>query len=441
MKSSVSETLTPYNKTVFPNGSRLILVPMDGLESVATCVMVNVGSRFETLAINGASHFLEHMVFKGTKKYPTTDDVNFIERMGGLQNAYTDIDVTSFHNKVMASDWKSALEINKELALYPRLEEKHVNRERDVILEEVKKYEDEPAIKVGEVFHEMMYPGTKLGMRVIGREKSLRKTNSGTLRTYHDQWYQPERTVVVVAGKLKTEDRNQVTGQVKEWFGALNSTRQSAEVAGYPAGEKVLDSQKKPAVSILTKPDAQQAHITLGVRTFARNSMDRFVWNVFNILFGISFTSRLFKEIREKRGLCYTIRSASDNWDDVGYWSIYAGVATVKVKEAVSAIISELEKVKDGGVTEDEVAVAQKRIITMLSFKTEDPEFMAEYYGKQELYHLPIMTIDQYIREIRGVTSQKVNNLLRKYFVQKYLNLAVVWNKPKDENLVDLLKI
>src|SRR5437016_3259657 len=118
-----------FNKTVFPNGARLILVPMEGVNSVATSVMVAVGSRYETPAINGISHFLEHMVFKGTKKYPTTDDVNTIERAGGLQNAYTDIDITNYHNKVLSSDWELALDINKELALNPRLEQQYVDKE------------------------------------------------------------------------------------------------------------------------------------------------------------------------------------------------------------------------------------------------------------------------------------------------------------------------
>src|SRR3989344_9083242 len=148
-----------YEKHVLPNGVRLILVPMEGVNSVATSVMVGVGSRYEEASINGISHFLEHMVFKGTKKYPTTDDVNTIERAGGLQNAYTDIDITNYHNKVLSSDWELALDINKELALHPNLEQKHVDRERDVILEEMKRYDDEPAAKVEETYHMMLYPG------------------------------------------------------------------------------------------------------------------------------------------------------------------------------------------------------------------------------------------------------------------------------------------
>ena len=443
---SFMNDIHPYDKTVFPGGTRLILVPMESVESVATSVMVEVGSRYETPKINGVSHFLEHMVFKGTKKYPTTEDVNFIERMGGLQNAYTDVDITSFHNKLMATDWKEALELNKEFALYPRLEEQYVEKERDVILEEMKRYNDDLPVKVSEEFQKLLYHGTSLGMRIIGEEQSLRDATAETLRTYHDTLYTPERMVVVLAGKLVSHQLTDISRQTEEWFGPSASSGLQKHPSSRPGleprkFEAVIDRQEKPAFSVVTKKDAEQAHMTLGIRTFARGSEDRFTWNVFNLLFGVSFTSRLFKEIREKRGLCYAIRSGSDNWDDVGYWSIYAGVATEKVGEAVSAIINELKKAVEKGVTEKEIAVAKKRLLTMISFKTEDPEFMAEYYGQQELRRLPILTISDYFQKIKQVTKEDIHALIRKYVVAKHLNLAVVWNKPEDEKLIELLKI
>src|SRR3972149_11941882 len=180
------------------NGVQVVLVPMNGVDSMASAVMVGVGSRYEMPEVNGISHFLEHMVFKGTKKYPTTEDVNFIERLGGLQNAYTDIDITNYHNKAVSTDWSQALELNKELALSPLLEQKHVDKERDVIIEEMKRYEDEPEAKLEDAFHQMLYPGTKLGMKVIGEEKSLRAVAAAELQKYHDYWYQPSRMVVTL---------------------------------------------------------------------------------------------------------------------------------------------------------------------------------------------------------------------------------------------------
>lgn len=423
----------PYERIVFPNGTKLLLIPMNGVNSTATSVMVGVGSRYETPNINGISHFLEHMVFKGTSKYPTTDDVNTIERNGGLQNAYTDIDVTNYHNKVLSTDWELALEINKELAVLPLLDQTYVDKERDVILEEMKRYEDEPASKAEEVLHQKMYPGTKLGMRIIGEVDSLKSTTGKELREYHDAWYTPDKMVVVLAGNIG-EKREAIRTKVEEWFGGLS---------GKAAGdiEKVTDKQVKPQVTVVTKPDAQQAHWFLGLRTFGRFSTDRYAWSVFNLLMGVSFTSRLFREIREKRGLCYHIRSSSSNWSEVGYWSIYAGVATDKVEEAVKATLTELAKARDEGITEEEVVIAKKRLKTMLAFRSEDPEFQNEFYGRQEVFGEPILSLDDYLSKIDGVTASEINTLTKKYFTPKTLNMSLVWNKKSDPNLEKLLQL
>jgi len=423
----------PYDKVTLKNGVRLMMIPMEGVNSIATSVMVGVGSRYETPEINGISHFLEHMVFKGTKKYPTTEDVNTIERAGGLQNAYTDIDITNYHNKVLSTDWQLALDINKELATKPLLDQKYVDKERDVIIEEMKRYEDEPAAKVNEVFHEMLYPGTKLGMPIIGKEKSLRAVASKELKAYHARWYSPDKMVVVLAGNVQSQ-KSKVERKVEEWFGGLEKKKTDDN-------EIVTDHQAEPKVEVVTKRDAQQAHLTLGIRAFNRDSEDRYAWNLFNLIMGVSFTSRLFKEVREKRGLCYHIRSSADNWKDVGYWSIYAGVATDKVEETVKAVMHELSKAVAHGVTAEEVAVAKKRLKTMLAFKSEDPEFMGEFYGRQELFGQKMMTLDDYLKKIESITKTQIDTLLPKYIRQETLNLALVWNKPADAKLAGLLKI
>ncbi|MBI2405199.1 insulinase family protein [Candidatus Gottesmanbacteria bacterium] len=457
-------TKKPYERTIFGNGVRLILVPMTGVNSVATSVMVAVGSRYETKAINGISHFLEHMVFKGTKKYPTTDDVNVIERAGGLQNAYTDIDITNYHNKVLASDWELALDINKELALHPRLEQKYVDKERDVILEEMKRYEDEPEVKVEDTFHQMMYPGTALGMRIIGEEASLRVLQGVSLQDYHDTWYKPEQIVVVLAGRI-TNNEQRIKTKAEEWFGPSvlgfrlsdsgqpvnrstgqhNSENRQQKTDNRPFSvegfERVTDHQDKPQLAVVTKPDVQQAHVMLGVRVFHRGSDDRFAWTVFNLLMGISFTSRLFKEIREKRGLCYHIRSSTNMWQDVGNWTIYAGVATEKVEEATQAILGELAKARDKRVRSEEVMVAKKRFKTLMAFRGEDPEFMAEYYGRQDLFGMPFMTMDEHLARIDAVTADDINKLLKKYIKSETLNMAIVWNKSQGDKLRQLLKL
>ncbi|MEM4722076.1 MAG: pitrilysin family protein [Candidatus Methanomethylicaceae archaeon] len=425
----------PYQRIALPNGVRLLLVPMPGINSVATSVMVGVGSRYEDRSINGISHFLEHMVFKGTEKYPTTDEVNIIERQGGLQNAYTDIDVTNYHNKVLASEWELGLEINKELAIRPLLEERYVEKERNVILEEMKRYDDEPAAKVEELYHTMLYRGTKLGMRIIGEVESLRAIDANALRSYHARWYTPNRIVVVVAGAIGGQEQA-IQDRVMQWFGSLPVSSDQSDGIEY-----VTDTQREPRFEVIVKPDAQQAHIELGVRIFPRGSEERFAWSVFNLLMGVSFTSRLFREIREKRGLCYHIRSSSDQWVDVGTWSIYAGVATERAKEAVQAIIDELRKVVQDGVTEEEVAIAKKRLKTMIAFQSEDPEFQNEYYGRQEVFNQELLTLEEYLKKIESVTKEDINRLTRRYIVTNTLNLALVWSGGDTKGMVEMLTI
>jgi predicted Zn-dependent peptidase len=422
-----------FTKKVFPNGARLIMVPVPGVNSIATAVMVGVGSRYETVANNGISHFLEHMVFKGTKKYPTTDDVNTIEKIGGLQNAYTDIDVTSYHNKVLSTDWELGLDINKELALNPLFPKDTVDRERDVIIEEMKRYEDEPANKVEEAYHGLLYPGTQLGLRTIGEEASLRATGVAELKQYHDAWYAPERLVVIVAGQL-TDHSSQITEKVTQWFSSLPS-KKTGDI------ERVSPKQDKPQMTVVTKPDAAQAHLMIGLRTFARGSADRFAWGLFNLIMGVSFTSRFFKEIREKLGLCYHIRSSGSAYADVGSWDIYAGVATEKVTQTTQAIMNELVKVKVGGVTQEELDIARKRLKTMMAFRSEDPEFWTEWYGRSEVYNQPLLTLEDYTQKIDAVTTDHITTLIQKYFKTNTLNLSLVWNKPRDEKLLTYLSL
>jgi predicted Zn-dependent peptidase len=422
-------------RTTLPNGVRLLLIPLPSVGSIATSVMVGVGSRYEKKEWNGISHFLEHMVFKGTQKYPTTDDVNVIERNGGLQNAYTDIDITNFHNKVLSSDWKIGLDINKELSLHPLLEQQHVDKERDVIIEEMKRYDDEPASKVDEAFHTMMYKHQQIGMRIIGEEGTLRNVNAPELTSYHKQWYQPDRMVVVLSGDIDSHTE-EIKRQVEEWFAGIPSSSIDPTQSLFDTAN---DTQSEPQVEVVTKPDANQAHFELGIRTFARTSEDRYAWGIFNLLMGVSFSSRLFREIREKKGLCYHIRSTSSNWSDTGYWSIYAGVATDKVEEAVTGVVDELKKVVQEGVSDDEVAISKKRLRTMLTFRAEDPEFQNEYYGRQELLDGTIISLDEFHNRLEAVTKDQINELVKKYIVQHTLNLALVWNKPHDENLKKLL--
>jgi len=239
--------------------------------------------------------------------------------------------------------------------------------------------------------------------------------------------------VVILSGNVSGNEKN-IQEQVGHWFGALPA-KKTGDM------EVVKPSQKAPQLTVVTKPDAAQAHLIVGLRAFARDSEDRYAWSLFNLIMGVSFTSRLFKEIREKRGLCYHIRSSNTAYADVGSWDIYAGVATNKVEEATKAIIEELAKAKERGVTEEELVVARKRLKTILAFKSEDPEFWVEWYGRAELFGMPLVTLEEYVQKIEKVKVGDINSLIKKYFTQETLNMSLVWNKPREEKLLALLSL
>jgi predicted Zn-dependent peptidase len=261
----------------------------------------------------------------------------------------------------------------------------------------------------------------------------LKSVASKELREYHSAWYTPEKTVVILAGNV-SENEKKITEKVETWFGSMKG-KATGDI------EIVHDEQKTPKLEVVTKPDAQQAHMIIGLRTFNRISEDKYAWNIFNLLMGVGFTSRLFKEVREKRGLCYHIRSDSSQFADVGYWEIYAGVATTKVEEATKAIITELSKAVDKGVTDEEVNIAKKRLKTVVAFRSEDPEFFTEWYGRQEVYNRPLLTLNEYIKKIDTITKKDINALLKKYFKTETLNMALVWSKARDEKLGKLLSL
>jgi predicted Zn-dependent peptidase len=269
-------------------------------------------------------------------------------------------------------------------------------------------------------------------MRTIGTEAALRAATSATLKSYHEAWYKPDKLVVTVAGHIDEAMRSEIHQKVTSWYQGL-----SGESSDFVP---VAVSQKEPRLMVETKPDSHQAHIELGIRSFARASADRYAWNLFNLQFGVGFTSRLFREIREKKGLCYTVRSGASSWADSGYWSIYAGVSNDKIEEATSAILDEMKKVREKGFTEEELGIAKKRLKTVLAFKSEDPEFLGEYYGRQEVFGQPIQTLEEYLKHIEHVTVEEVNALIRKYFITQTLNMAVVTNR-KDKGWAKLLSL
>jgi len=400
------------------NGLRVILVPMEGVESVGVGVYVGTGSRNETPRINGISHFLEHMVFKGTKKFPTHQDTSYLEGLGAVQNAWTSTDTTCYWTKIPADRWEQGLELVKELAMNPVIPEHDLEIERGVILEEINRREDRPDERVGEVLQELMFEGNPLGMTVLGEAQVIKSVTRADFLDYHSRRYVPGNAVVAIAGKLV--DTASIKSRIEEWFGEWKAVdHEPTEYWNTP--------QDHSAVKLYSKQLAQQAHIELAVRGVTLTDPRRFALSILTSYLGQGLSSRLFTELREKRGLCYSVRAYNEPMIDTGVWSVYAGLNIDKLDSAVEAILGEMKRATEVELTEKELEAAKEKLRGPLLFSAENPINQMDFYAKQALERPDdVITYDQLVSRLMQTDSKQITSVARDLFVADKLNLAVV---------------
>lgn len=406
-----------YQLTTLKNGVRVITVPMDGVESLAVGVYVGAGTREETKETNGIAHFLEHMVFKGTKKFTTKKDTSILEGYGSIQNAYTYSDATAYWAKIPANLWRLGLEVQKEFALNPLLREKDIAKERGVILQEIARRNDTPEDKVWEVFYHMRYPSDSLGWSTLGLPEVIKKVNAADFSKFHKDFYKSGDIVVALAGKLPRE--SEYRQAIKSWFSDLPARKTTVRIRPTPISEA--------KVALEEKKDAQQAHIVLGVTAFDLHDPRQYTLSVLNRILGFGLSSRLFMEVREKRGLAYEVYSDAELQSDHGYFAVYAGVQLEKVEDAVKAIMNEFKKLADKKVPAKELEHAKEKVRGPVIFARENPYSQMEFYAKQALWTpTEIETYDQILKKIMKVASEDVRKLAQDLFVKQKLNLAII---------------
>jgi predicted Zn-dependent peptidase len=424
-----------YDYYTLANGVRIILVPMQGVQSVGIGVYVETGSRYETPKINGISHFLEHMVFKGTKNFPTHYDTSRLEGMGAVQNAWTDVDATAYWCKIPADKWQEGLALMKDLALYPTIPRKDLEIERGVILEEINRRDDRPDEISAETMMELKFAPNTLGMTILGNPDVIKRVSRDDFLEYHDHQYVAGRIVVVMAGKIVQPAK--IKHQISDYFEKLPKN---------PGGdfEKIKDVQSKPMIKLYKKDLAAQAHIQLGVSGVTVDDPRRFGLSLLTTYLGHGLSSRLFVELREKRGLCYAVSTEDSRWTDSGLWSVYAGLAIDKLEDAVLAIATEMHRLKDTKLTEEELIQAKEKIRGPLLFSAENPVNVMNYYAKQALDRPEnIMSYDAVIDSLMQIDSSEIMKITNELFVQKKLNLAVVGPVSEDrvQKLMERVKI
>lgn len=420
-----------YKKTILKNGLRVITVPLKNTETVTAMVLVGAGSDYETKEINGLSHFLEHMCFQGTKRRPNTGDVSReLDSLGAQSNAFTSKEYTGYWAKSHNKHLSKLVDIISDIYQNPIFKEDAIAREKGVVVEEIKMYEDLPQVKVGEVFEELLYGDQPAGWPVIGNEKNVKALTQTNLVEYRKKHYVAENTIVIVAGKIDTA---QAVKMISTSFADIHTTKKQKRA-------KTKESQKAPQVKIHFK-ETDQAHIIIGFRSLPTGHKDNHKMGILETILGQGMSSRLFKRLRDELGLCYYVRASHDKAMDRGYFAVASGVAKDRVQEAISAILDECKKVMKERIYPEELLKAKELRTSSIYLNLESSDSYADFYAFQDIFDQPIQTPEEKVKKIESVTARDVQEMAKKTFKNSTLNLSIVGPYKNEKEFLEVLKI
>ena len=419
------------------NGLRVIFVDTKTFPTVTTLLLIGAGSRYENEKNNGIAHFFEHMAFKGSKKYPNSFIISStIEGLGGVFNAFTSKDHTGYWIKSTVEHFPTVIDVISDMVLNPILDVTEIEREKGVISEEINMYEDTPQRKVGELFEELLYKGNPLGFDIAGQKEGIRKFDRDTFTDYIKSLYHPGNAVLMVAGGLSThQDINFYLKLIEDKFKDWQQGTDSNFI-------KIEEKQEKPQLLVKYKK-TEQAHLVLGFRTFSFRDERKYALNVLSAILGGGMSSRLFIQVRERRGLCYYISTGMESYHDCGSIVTQAGVTIDinKVKEAVKTILIEHKKVADGDINDDELKRAKELIKGRFLLSLEDSSTIASFYGVKELLQKKTESPELLIKKIESVTKEEIINLAKEIFVSKNLNFTLIGPFEDEAKFKDIINI
>lgn len=406
---------------------------MPSLGSATVMAMVAAGSRYETKQNNGIAHFLEHMAFKGTYKRPTALEISsLIDGMGGEFNAFTSKETVGYYIKTASNRIETSIDLLSDMLMNSKLDSEEISKEKGVIIEEINMYEDMPARKLGDIYEQLLYGDTPMGWDIAGVKENIMNTTRDDFVSYMGQLYSASNMTVVVAGGI---DEAHAVSLVSQYFGNMKQFPTKSY-------EHITESQQKPAVFIREK-QTEQIHVALGVRTVSISSSKRYALSVLSAIMGGGMSSRLFHEVREKRGLAYYVRTSAEEYADVGTLVSTAGIDPKRVVEAIEVMVAEYSKISQGtmGLTDEELHKAKEFIKGHLVLDLEDSRSVAGFYAHQELLEPVIENAEEIIAQIEAVTKEEIEAVGKEFFVDKSLNLAVIGNFTDRQKLEGLLKL
>lgn len=419
-----------YTKSTLPSGLRVILAPMTDTETVTVLVMTGVGSRFESRAENGLAHFLEHMFFKGTEKRPTAMDISHeLDAIGAEYNAYTGKDRTAYYAKVAAPHAGIALDVVSDIFLHAKIEQEEIDRERGAILQEINMYEDMPMRHLNDLWELHLYGDTPLGWEIVGPKSNIKKFTREEFIAYLDRGYVASNVVVGVAGKFDPKEmKKMITAKFK-------TIREGKK----PTFTKIKEAQTKPEVYVQHKA-TDQTHMLLGVRTVGMYHADRPALTVLATLLGGGMSSRLFMQVRERRGLAYSVHTGTEYYAEAGYLATQAGVEHENMAEATRVILEEYQKLTKELVPAVELKKAKEYIKGKMVMGLEGSDSVVEYLVTQECVRGEVVLPKDRAREIDKVTAEDIRRVAKKIFTDKRLNMAVIGPKTTVAELSKLVR-
>ncbi len=418
-------------KAQIKNKLRVLTASMPAAKSATVLLLVGAGSRYETKKLNGIAHFAEHMFFKGTEKRPTAVEIaSLIDGLGAEFNAFTSKEYTGFYIKAASNHLELVTEVLSDMLLNSKFDQEEINRERNVIGEELRMYLDTPMRYIGDVYEELLYGDQPLGWDTVGTLSSLANINRQDFLDYNSKHYLGPNMLFVVGG-----DVNQEKGLAlaEKYFSALPDKPS-------PTFQKVNFTQDKPALKLFYK-DSEQAHLCLGVRSYPLGNPDRYKIGVMNAMLGSSMSSRLFIQLRERRGLAYYVRSGVEEYNDAGSLAAQAGVEPKNINEAIKVILNEFGEMAGNEVDAKELNKAKEYIKGRLILELEDSREVSTLFGLQELLEKKTRTIDEIISEVDKITSKDVQEVAKKLFVTETLNLAIIGPFKDESKFINDLKL
>lgn len=402
-----------YRKDTLSNGIRVVSETLPKSRSVSIGVWVKVGSRHEPQEIGGISHFIEHLFFKGTEKRTAKDIAIEMDSLGGEMNAFTSQETTTYYAKVVDEHLPVAVDILSDILLGSKFDPIEMEKERKVILEEIKGVEDTPDDYIHEFFTSTVWPDNPLGRPILGTKETIKALKHQDIISYIDHYYSPKEIVISVAGNF---EHAQLIELLNTSFGKLSR-------AGVPKKEVTPEFSHAVAVR---KKQLEQVQVCIGCRGMNYMHEDRYVISALNTVLGNSMSSRLFQEVREQNALAYSIYSYVTSYRDTGLLTVYAGTDPTNTLEVLRLVTRELKKIKDEGITQAEEMRVKNQIKGTLVLSLESSNSHMSRLARQEIYFGKYISIDDIIRGVEKVTSEQVQRLAQQLFTRDNLSLAVL---------------